>query len=300
MTPTNSSNPIPQTPMRLSLRLTIFALAVISAGILYRESLGHLLYAVMNREGSSHGVFVPFISAYFIWINHRALAKIKPEFNLFGVIITLIGLVSVFFSRWPYQLHVLGFIICISGAVLLIFGKSIFKEISFPLFFLITLTPIPDDIYLYLAETIRVISFGGSRLVISILGIPFFHEGNLIHLHNATLEVAIGCSGIRYLVSYFVFSFAYAYLFKTAAWSRVAVVISSIFISLVASVGRLSAIFILTYYISPKMAEPRPHIIISWCVFFAVLIIAIGTDQYFQKQLEKGKYKKLNTEPLRR
>ncbi|MBN1905421.1 MAG: exosortase/archaeosortase family protein [Deltaproteobacteria bacterium] len=269
-----------QTP----IRIIFLVLALITVGILYRESLGHLLYAVMNREGSSHGIFVPFISAYFIWLNHKALAKIRPEFNMFGLIIIAIGLVPVFFSGWPYQLHILGFIIYLSGAVLLILGWSFYKEISFPLYFLISLTPIPDDIYLDLAETIRVISFGGSRIVISILGIPFFHEGNLIHLHNATLEVAIGCSGIRYLVSYFVFSFAYAYLFKSVLWSRLAVVVSSIFISLIASVGRLSSIFILTHYISPKMAEHWPHVIISWTVFFVVLIIAIGADQYFQNR----------------
>jgi exosortase len=287
--PMNPTNPSNQTTTRLSLRLTILGLAGIVAGILYRESLGHLLYAVMNREGSSHGIFVPFISAYFIWINHKALAKIRPEFNLFGLIIIAIGLVPLFFSEWPYQLHILGFIIYLSGAVLLILGRGFYKEISFPLYFLITLTPIPDDIYLKLAEKVRIISFGGSRLVIAILGIPFFREGNIIHLHNATLEVATGCSGIRYLVSYFVFSFAYAYLFKSALWSRLAVVVSSIFISLVASVGRLSAIFILTHYISPKMAEPWPHVIISWTVFFAVLIIAIGTDQYFQNRMENSK-----------
>lgn len=277
--PMNTENS-KQTP----IRIIFLVLALITVGILYRESLGHLLYAVMNREGSSHGIFVPFISAYFIWLNHKALAKIRPEFNMFGLIIIAIGLVPVFFSGWPYQLHILGFIIYLSGAVLLILGWSFYKEISFPLYFLISLTPIPDDIYLDLAETIRVISFGGSRIVISILGIPFFHEGNLIHLHNATLEVAIGCSGIRYLVSYFVFSFAYAYLFKSVLWSRLAVVVSSIFISLIASVGRLSSIFILTHYISPKMAEHWPHVIISWTVFFVVLIIAIGADQYFQNR----------------
>jgi exosortase len=283
MDPINQKNKM---TTRLSLHMMILVLAAILTAILYREPLGHLAYVVLHREGSSHGIFVPIISAYFIWINLRTLVKIRPEFNLYGLIIAVIGLLPVFFSGWPYQLHIVGFIVYLSGIVLLILGWSFYKEISFPIYFLITLTPIPEDMYLDLAETIRVISFGGSRFVITLLGIPFFRDGNLIHLHNATLEVALGCSGIRYLISYFVFSFAYAYLLKSTLWSRLAVIFSSIFISLIASVGRLSSIFILTHYVSPKMAERWPHVIISWIVFFVVLIIAIGLDQYFQKRFE--------------
>lgn len=276
-------------PGRLWLRCFLLAITVIGFGILYREALSSLTYAVLNREGSSHGVFVPFLSAFFLWIKRDTLIKTELKFSLLGIPLIAVGLVPSIFNTAQYHLQIIGFIIFLSGAVLFFLGKSFFKEVSFPLFFLITLVPIPEDTYLRLAEGLRVISFGGSRLIISILGIPFLHEGNFISLHNASLEVAIGCSGIRYLVSYFVFSLAYGYLFKTAFWSRLAVVFSSILISLAASVGRLTGIFVLTHYISPKMAEHWPHVFISWTVFFAVLLILISLDQYFQKRLENSK-----------
>ena len=274
-------------PGQLKLRLILFAIALLIASIFYREALNNLSSAVIHREGSSHGIFVPFLSAFFLWTKRDSLIKSELKYDLLGIPVIVLGIILTLIVTEPCSLRILEFIIVIAGLVLLLFGKRFFKEVSFPLFFLITIVPIPDDIYRRLAEAIRVVSFGGARLVISILGIPFYHDENFIQLHNARLLVAISCSGIRYLVSYFVFSLAYAYLFKTAIWSRIAVVISSIFISLLASVGRLSSIFILTHYISPKMAEHGPHILISWCVFFIVLIVAISLDQHFQKRLEK-------------
>lgn len=272
------------------LRLAFFALIVILVGAtLFGSSIANLTYAIIHREGSSHGVFVPFLSGFFLWIKRDTLIKTDIRYDLpLGLPLIVAGLVFPVFGLGPYNFQILGFIIFLSGAVILLLGWPFFKKISFPLLFLITLIPIPDDLYSDLAEKTRIISFGGSRWILSILGIPFVREGNTIYLHNATLLVAEGCSGIRYLVSYFVFSIAYAWLFKRALWSRLTVVLSSIIISLFASVCRLTSIFILVHYISPWWGEHKPHIVISWSVFFIVLVVAIILDQHFQKKLEKN------------
>ena len=151
------------------------------------------------------------------------------------------------------------------------------------------MTPIPDNIYDSLANYLRHISTGGSLKIISLLGITYFREGWLIQLPNALLKVNIGCSGIRYLVSYFVFGLAYAWLYRETIGERILIVAMTIPISLFASISRLTAIFILTYNFGPRMSEHRPHVIISWIVFFVILIICIGTDQYFQKYRYSGR-----------
>ena len=114
-------------------------------------------------------------------------------------------------------------------------------------------------------------------------GISYFREDWLVQLPNALLKVNLGCSGIRYLISYFVFGLAYAWLYRETAGKRLLVVALTIPISLFASICRLTAIFILTYSFGPHMAEHRPHIITSWIVFLAILITSIAADQNFQK-----------------
>jgi exosortase len=243
------------------------------------------LEAVLGREGSSHGVFVPLISGYFLWINWKTISAVKIKYNYSGIPFILVGIIFPLLNIDIFQLECLSYLVFISGIIIFFLGKTLFKKISFPLLFCITMIPLPEDFYISMANLTRDITFNGSLRIIPLLGITFFKEGYFIHLPNTVLEVALGCSGIRYLISYFVFGLAYAYLFRKSAWSQVGLVVCTIPISLIASVLRLTFIFLLTYYISPKMAEHWPHVFISWSVFFVVLLLAIGLDQFFLNRI---------------
>jgi len=224
---------------------------------------------------------VPFLSGIFLWMNRNAILGIKPRYDYLGVPLLVIGGFFPLFSIGTYHLQFLSFIVFVAGLIIIHLGRKFFYEISFPLLFLITMIPLPRDIHLALANHIRNISFGGSSWIISLLGVPFSKEGLLIYLPNAVLKVNLGCSGIRYLISYFVFGIAYAYLYRTPTWSRLSIIVSTIPISLSASVLRLTAIFLLTYIFGPRMSEYWPHVFISWSVFFIVLIISVALDRFF-------------------
>lgn len=293
MNPDNSINPTDSmdTSNKI-LHLILFVIAIITGGVLYHTSLFNLVSAVIHRDGSSHGVFIPFISAWFIWQKWDLLKKIDLRVDLLGIPLLLIGFIFPFLHFGSWHLECICFLVLSTGAVILFLGTPFFREISFPMLFLIVMIPIPDGTYRHMADITRDITFGGSEWVISVLGLTYFRDGYILHLPNAVLHVAESCSGIRYLISYFVFGIAYAYLTREKNWKRLAVVISTIPISLLASIGRLTVIFLATYYISPKMAAHWPHIFLSWTVFFVVLIIAIGTDQHFQKRFEKKEIQK--------
>ena len=266
-------------------RLSIIVILTLLAGLLiYKTAIIKVISAVLHRQGSSHGVFVPFIALYFIWLKRDVFRKIEMRFDYPGIVLIVLGTIVPLFHMGNFQLHFLSFIVLIAGLFFTILGRAFFKEIFFPLFFLITMTPIPEDLYKTLANYLRHISTGGSLKIISLLGISYFREGWLIQLPNALLKVNMGCSGIRYLVSYVVFGMAYAWLYRDTTRNRLLIVALTIPISLFASICRLTAIFILTYTFGPHMAEHWPHIITSWTVFFVILITCVAIDQYFQKR----------------
>lgn len=265
-------------------RLSIVIILTLLSGLfLYQTAIIKVFSAVIHREGSSHGVFVPFLTLYFIWLKRDIIRDIEPQFDYLGIIFIVLGTIVPLFNIGNFQINFLFLIVFLAGLFFTFFGRTFFKEISFPIFFLIAMIPIPEDLYKTLANYLRHISTDGSLKIISLLGIPYFKEGWLVQLPNALLKVNIGCSGIRYLISYVVFGIAYAWLYRDKVSSRVLIVALTIPISLFASICRLTAIFILTYTFGPYMAEHRPHIITSWIVFFVILITSIAADQYFQK-----------------
>ena len=275
-------------------RFLFFLLILFGIGVtFYRESLFALSAVVLHRKGSSHGIFVPFISGYFLWLKYDRIKELRPQTALLSGGAMLLGGVLLFFlsrAAFSLPLSVLSFLCIAAALILLFFGMEVFREALFPLFFLATMIPLPSAIYNQIAYWMRVMNTWGAVIVTKALGVPLYREGFNIYLPEINLFVADACSGIRYLLSYFTFGLVYAVLYKKGIVTRIFWVIGTVPLSIVAGITRLSVIFLSAHYISPVMAEHRPHVILSWAVFATFLFGVIVSDQYVsgvKRQTEK-------------
>jgi exosortase len=125
----------------------------------------------------------------------------------------------------------------------------------------------------------RAATTAGSVGLLEAFAFPIHREGYSIHLPNLDLFIADSCSGIRYLVAYFVFGLAYAFVSKKTLLSRLLAVSATLPLSVLAGIARQSTIFLAVYYIGPFMAGHKVHVMISWSVFLGFLLLATGTDQ---------------------
>ncbi len=268
--------------------ITVFVPAFVIGFLLYRSSIVSLISAVINRDDSSHGLFVPFLSGYFFWKKRESIRKIEFGYDFLGLILMFGGICFAFLDFGMYQTEFLGFLVFVAGLILFFLGRPFFLEISFPFFFLVTMIPLPDDTFLALANILRNITMGGAVWITSLTGITFFTEGIMVHLPNVALKVGLSCSGVRYLLSFFVFGLAYAYLYRRTFLSRLCIVTLTIPVSFAASIIRLIAIFLLTYTFGSHMADYWPHVFISWTVFFVILVMCLVSDTIFLKRHERN------------
>jgi exosortase len=273
-------------------RLLVFFLILLGLGLtLYSSALLALFSAVLHREGSSHGLFIPFFCGYLLWLKSDKLKGLSPQVNLLSAaVFFLIGCILFGLSKYTaYSLvfAILSFLCIAASLILLLFGSAVFKETAFPLFFLAAMIPVPREIYAPIADWMRQISTWGSVRVTRALGVPLYQEGYNIFLPTKNLIVADSCSGIRYLLSYFTFSIVYAALFKQNLSGRLLVILGSIPLSIFAGIARLSTVFVAVHYISPIMGDHRPHVLISWAVFAVILFGVIAVDQYLSKEREE-------------
>jgi exosortase len=248
---------------------------------------------ILGRKGSSHGVFVPLLCLYFVWRKKPALGEIEAKYEIVpGIMVVTGGFLLFSLARLHnyFFWECVSFMVVLSGLVICFLGKEWFKEISFPIVFLITMIPVPEHYYDTMADWLRQTTIMTSTELLALVGVPVLREDLLIHLPNVALKINIGCSGIRYLLSYFVFGIAYAYLFRTKTTQRILVVGLTVPISLMASTLRLTVIALLTYYIGPHMAHYWPHVITSWSVFFSVLVFFVALDRWLVSRKEKEQH----------
>lgn len=272
-------------------RFFIFLLILAALGwSLYGDAFSRISEAVLHREGSSHGIFVPFIAVYFLWLKLDKLKLIKNRTALFpGLGMLAIGFFLYLLGKtYGFQASFLSFLFIVAAFILFLFGPAIFAETAFPLFFLTTMIPLPTATYLQVAEWMRSITAWGSVAVTKALGVPVYREGYDVFMPGLHLVVDYACSGIRYLLSFFTFSIVYAVLFKKSTFSRLSFILGSIPFSILAGITRLSVVFLAAYYISPFWAEHKPHVFLSWVVFAVFLFGIILLDPNLIK-CEDGK-----------
>jgi exosortase len=261
-----------------------FVLALLGLS-LFRETLYTLGVKVIGRHDSSHAVFVPFISAYLLWLQADRLKKTRLTYApLSGILVMSVGILLAYVADASFSLRAVSFFIVLSGGVLAVAGTAFFKQISFPLLFLIAMVPLPEAWYTQIAEWMRQAITWGSVSFLHSVGFPIFRDGFNIHLPEIDLHVGHACSGIRHFLSFFVFAMAYAFRFKESLPARVLVVISTIPLSVFSGTLRLTIIFSLAHYVDPFLAEHRPHVIQSWIVFMLVLVGAVTVDRFVSRK----------------
>ncbi len=256
----NSYDKLSQNSSLMRVSGLLLSLGLIGAAF-YSASLVELFRMVLMREESSHGVFVPFLSLYFVWRKRSNLRELEPKYEILPGFVVIAGgslLFSLARAHDYFFWERCSFLVVLSGLVICFLGKDWLKEILFPVYFLISMIPIPQDLYNTMADLLRQWTIITSTHVLAQLGIPFLTQDVLIHLPNVTLEINIGCSGIRYLLSYFVFGIAYAYLYRTRLNERILVVCMTIPISLFASTLRVTATAVIAYYIGPYAVQGWP------------------------------------------
>jgi len=263
-------------------RLLFLLFILAGAAFLYRDSVLSVFAAVIDRQDSSHGVFVPFISGYFLWTASSRLHRIRPEPALLpaSAMLTVSVLLLLLGKFFGFQLIFLSFLFLAAALVMLFFGKKMLMETSFPLFFLAAMVPLPEPLYYRIAEGMRAVNTWGSVNVARIFGAPVYQEGYDVYLPGLHLVVNYSCSGVRYLLSFFTFSIVYVFLFRESKWARLFIILGSIPFSFIAGTTRLSVVFLSAHYISPFWAEYEPHVFLSWVVFAVFLFGSIGLDQF--------------------
>jgi hypothetical protein len=119
-------------------RALIFVVILAALGLtVYVDPLRFLLIDVLQRKGSSHGLFVPFISGYLVWLKLDRIKGLTPQTALLpGGAVMMAGFALFYLGRSDtgYVLPVLSFLLVTGGVLLVLLGPEVFKEVSFPLF----------------------------------------------------------------------------------------------------------------------------------------------------------------------
>lgn len=241
-------------------------------------------------DNYSHGYLIPAIVGYMIWSIRKDLKDIQPAPINLGLVLLICGLCQLLVARVgsEYFLQRTSMILVLFGLSLFLMGKKFTKKASFPMAYLFFMIPFPAIIWDKIAFPMKLFASYLAVKVISLLGIPIFREGNILHLANTTLEVADACSGLRSLTSLLALSAALVFFTEHSKFKKWLLFLSAVPIAILTNIIRLTLTSGLASKYGEKVAQGFLHEFSGWLIFLLGLAMLIGVNALLSVQKKRA------------
>jgi len=275
----HSENVLTNTFNRMAL--LPYSIAILFLLVLYSNVFASLFRQWWSNNLYTHGLLIPLISLYLIWIQRQKLSRLTPSPYYpagFAIIITgqlmlLLGHVAGIIT-----LQELSLIVTLTGMVALLLGISYLKALSLPIAYLLFGIPVWENLLDFLYSPFQILSARIAVVLIKLADIPIYNDGIYIQLPNITLEVAKGCSGIGYLISVMAIGIPLAHLFLKSWLRRVVLVLSVLIIAFLSNGLRIALIAFFAYHGYSEVLHGPYHVfqgLFVSMIGYAVIFIGV-------------------------
>lgn len=262
-------------PQGFSPSPAVFLLILASIlALLYYGVISELVKDWSNDPNYSHGFLVPLFSAYLIWEQRGALKSMDFRGSWLGLPVLLVGIGMLILGEIgaEYLTTRTSLIVILSGLVLFNLGVQAFKLLSFPLFFLVFMIPLPAIVFNAIAFPLQNLAAQNAAWALDLLGVPVLLDGNVLHLSHDSLGVTEACSGIRSLMSLLMIAVVWAYFAFQSLTSRLILIATAVPITIAANSVRVIVTGLIVQYLGIQYAEGFYHTLLGWLIFLVAFI----------------------------
>ena len=292
--------------------------AILSALVfVYATVLVGLTHAWWTDENYSHGLLIPFVIGYILWVERDQLRqrKYKPSM-LWGGAAILLALFALWTGVAGAELFMqrASLVLMLAGVVVYFWGGSLLRLVWVPLCLLLLAIPIPTIIFNKIAFPLQLFASRCAVWSMRLFDIPVLRQGNVIELmplnslETKKLEVVEACSGIRSLMTLMTLAVVFAYfsfprssngsgngdksgkrqrfgsLRKWGVWRTTLLVMSAVPIAILTNALRVSGTGILARYYGVEIADGFFHSFSGWVIYIAAFVLlfafARGLDRF--------------------
>lgn len=254
---------------RLAPGIGVLAALVVTYGTILAE-----LFRDWVRDANyHHGFAIPLVTGWLLW---RSRDRLRPD----GRPSTVLGLAGIAIAGVLLVLGSAGaevftqrvsFLLMIASLVLFLYGRGPLRAALFPIAFLLFAIPLPYLIYYSLTGPMQAFAARCAVWGLRALGVQAIVQGNMIHLAQASLEVAEACSGIRSLYAFLAVGALVAYFTPVPLWGRAAIFLATIPLSVAGNAIRVWGSGMGACLAGPQATEGTIHELFGLLVFVVSL-----------------------------
>jgi exosortase len=305
----------------LAAATAVLSLAALFGAVKYTYGHGHapstlgwMLWRLWEAYSDwSHGMFVPFISAFFVYWEREKLKKI-PIAGDNRALAALVGVLLFYWAGYKADLQYVGFVagqLFVATLVIWFLGWPFMKGVFFPWAFLIFMWPF---IFLdnMIAFPLRMVMSEISYHFLNLIGLDCLKIGSAVvsapdyamglpQGAKFAVDIADPCSGIRSLFALLMISALYGHLMLVKGWQKAVLFAAALPLAVLGNFFRILMLTFGTLLFGTPFAigtldQPSYYHTISGFVVFAVALagmvgIAQALEADWPQIWKKGKEK---------
>ncbi|MDX6575573.1 MAG: hypothetical protein QOE96_1526 [Blastocatellia bacterium] len=270
-----------------------------------------------NDENYSHGLLIPFVIGYILWLERERFAEspFRPA-AVWGASGVGVSLLLLWAGVAGAELFVqrLSLVFMLASVVIYFWGFRLLRLAAMPLSLLVLSIPIPQIIFNRIAFPLQLFASRCAVSAMSSFNIPVLRQGNIIELmplgasEPKRLAVVEACSGIRSLMTLVTLAVVYAYFTKPKSdrnddiepnpertrrprsphylfgflksftfWRSLIVVIAAVPIAILTNALRVSGTGVLAHYYGTRVADGFFHTFSGWVIYIAAAVLLFAT-----------------------
>jgi len=276
---------------------------VVAIAFAYATVLVKLSRDWWQDENYSHGLLIPFIIGYIVWVQREKLASVNVRPSTFwGGAAVVCALFALWAGVAGAELYTqrMSLILLLAGTILYFWGSQLLKLLWVPLALLFLAMPIPVIIFNKIAFPLQLFASRCAVWSMSAWGIPVLRQGNVIELkplhsfQTRKLEVVEACSGIRSLMTLITLAVVFAYfthptnnsaessnsrfgfLRSYGVWRSLILVASAVPIAIFTNALRVSGTGVLSHYYGTEVADGFFHSFSGWAIYVVAFVMLFG------------------------
>lgn len=260
-------------------RVAIWGAMVLLIGVwAYWSTLTEMVGTWEREADYSHGYLVVPAAIYFAWARRDSFPGVYRRYAWIGVALVGLALGGRLLSARMYLDALDGWTILlwVFGFVWLLLGRRAAWWAAPSIGFLFFMVPFPYSMERSLSLPLQRIATKLSVVMMQMLGLSAFAEGNVITLGSHRLEVAQACSGMRIFIGIVALAAAYMILVKRPWWQRLLIAFAVLPIALISNATRIVFTGLLYQFASGETAQKFSHDFAGWVMIpFAAGLFAL-------------------------
>lgn len=249
--------------------------------LFYGSSYWDMAQSWWQLDEYSHGPVMLLIVVWLFWRERTVWGKPLPPSRVAGAVVITAGLLVYVVGRaLSIPLLELGSQIpVLAGLLLSLGGWRRLWQFRFALGFLLFAVPLPGVLVDAMTVPLKLWIAGWAENTLYLAGYPVARSGAVLSLSQYRLLVADACSGLSSMISLAALGLLYVHLVQRKDRLHRALLLASVIpVAVVANLGRVLFILLITYHFGDAAGQGPLHDLIGIGVFVLAFWMLMGLD----------------------